>query len=279
MKKLFHRLLLLTFPAIAAGVVSCSLINADSSNDTAVTEFDFRQSLVLGEKLYRVVTDNDTVYLSLFVNVEWPVKLAHYDIKVLQDTIMEKAFGITRIPVRVAASRFVNDVKGVADVKFFEPVDSIPEESVTWFNNVSVQGLTLRTNYTTYVVSTESYLGGAHPISSDAPFTYDFTSSRILDFASIFRPGVSESDIIPLLKKALCEKYNVSEEGLENEGFFMSKFDSVGQPYFDEGQLWFHFDPYEIAPYSTGSIDICLNIDDISAYLRPEILKMLDDGI
>ena len=114
-------------------------------------------------------------------------------------------------------------------------------------------------------------------MSGVIPFTYDFEGGRVLTLDNILTPDGRE-EIMPVIVKALARQYDVPVEGLRRAGFFVSQITYPGDPYICNNILYFHYNPYEIAPYSSGMIDVAVYPYEIEQYLRPEVRRLFDMG-
>lgn len=274
--------LLFTAGAACLLAASCGSRSGDTAGvaDREITEFEIAQKLVSGDRNYRVETDYGMVYLDIYTSVQWPEKLGGHDIAVLQDSLLRFAYNDTSsTSVRDAVERFIAGTDVMQGVKSVVAVDSLPSGALTYFNNAAASVIDLEEQFISYRVVNSSYLGGAHPMTSTVPFTYDLAQSKVLGFGDIFRDGVTADTVMPVIREALARQYSVPVSGLEQAGFFMSAFTYPGRPYIAGNVLYFHYDPYEIGPYSLGAVDVAVYPYDIAEYIRPEILKLFDTGL
>lgn len=101
-----------------------------------------------------------------------------------------------------------------------------------------------------------SYSGGAHPFVYTDSVTYDLQTGAALELQNIFQPDYSQDVLCALVLKALDGKseelsYNYQEIVTEQ---FSEENEIKKDWYFSRNGLCFHFSPYEIAPYSSGTI-------------------------
>lgn len=251
----------------------------DASDADGITVFDVNQKLMTAEKDYRVDTDYGNIYLELFTSVQWPEKMGGNDIGVLQDSILNFAYSdTTSTSVRDAIKKFLADTSVVEGAKNVAEVDSLPADSMTYFSSVTVNVVDLDEEMVTYQVVSSSYLGGAHPLTTTHPFTYDFARGKVLDFANMFKAGVSTDSIMPVITDALARQLSVPVRGLERAGIFVSQLTYPGKPYIANNTLYFHYDPYEIGPYSLGAVDVAVYPYEVERYLQPAVAKLFDQG-
>ncbi|MDE6117513.1 MAG: DUF3298 domain-containing protein [Duncaniella sp.] len=282
MKKSFY--CLVAAMAVLAMASSCG--NGGKSDaamqDAGITSFEVRQSIKTADRNYKVETDYGTVYLDLYTSIHWPERLGNANLKVLQDSLLYFAYGDTASrSVDDAIMAFINDTGMMDGAKEITPIDSLPSDSVermpVYFNNVTASVLDLDDDMVTYQVVTSSYLGGAHPDTGIHPFTYDMRSGKVLSVDNMFMPEARDS-IVPVIVNALARQLDVSPAALDRAGIFSSQLTYAGVPYIANNILYFHYNPYEIAPYSSGMIDVAVYPYEVESMLTPEARSLFDMG-
>ncbi len=275
--KLRHALIVT--PLLALALAACSGRKEKAAPNDGITEFAVNQTLLTADSNYRIDTDYGTVYLELYTSLQWPKTMGSYEIKTLRDSILNFAYSDTvSTSAREAVSRFVHDTSIVEGARNIEPVDTLPADSMTYFNSVTASVIDLDEEMVTYQLTNSSYLGGAHPLTVIRPFTYDFAEGRVLDFASIFRPEVTADSVMPIIREALARQYSVPVNSLERAGFFVNQITYPGKPYISNNTLYFHYDPYEIGPYSLGQVDVAVYPYEVDSLLRPAVKRLFDQG-
>ena len=272
---------LIALPAIALAMTACGGRGADGSDGSAdvINEFQVSETLMTADKNYRVTTDYGSAYLELYTSIHWPEKLGENDLGVLQDSILYYAYGDTvAADVREAIKTFLNDTSVVEGAESVIQVDSLPADTMTYFNSVMASIMEVDEEMVTYQVVSSTYLGGAHPMTVTRPFTYSFAMKQVLDMDNMFLPGVTSDSIMPVIREALARQLSVPVSGLERAGIFASQLTYPGKPYIDSNTLYFHYDPYEIGPYAMGPVDVAVYPNEVEGLLRPEIMSLFDQG-
>lgn len=100
------------------------------------------------------------------------------------------------------------------------------------------------------------YSGGAHPAWVTDSVTYDLQTGTALELADILCTGYSNDKLCSLVLKALSDKAQTLSFGYEEivTQRFADGSDQPPQWYFSRTGLCFHFPPYDIAPYSSGTV-------------------------
>ena len=269
---------LVGLPLIGLLAASCGH-KSEAPVESEISEFEIQKKLLTADRNYRVETDYGTVYLEMYTSVQWPEKFGGNDIKVLQDSLLNFAYSDTvSVSIRDAINRYLDDTSFVEGVKNIVPVDTLPSDSMTYFSSVTGSVLDLDEEMVTYQLVSSSYLGGAHPMTTVHPFTYDFAQARVLDNSNIFRHGTPTDSIIPVIKEALARQLGVSVSGLGRAGVFADQLTYPGLPYISGNTLYFHYDPYEIGPYAMGSVDVAVYPEEIERFLQPSVARLFDQG-
>lgn len=127
-------------------------------------------------------------------------------------------------------------------------------------------------NALTVKVETYAYTGGAHPNSSMSFYTFDRKTGRMLSLADMVDDTVA---LLGILEKAfrqqqkLAPNANLEEEGyfLHDGHFFLPANIGTGR----EG-LVFYYNPYEIAAYAVGPIEVTIPYEKLNGILHDELL-------
>ena len=93
----------------------------------------------------------------------------------------------------------------------------------------------------------------------------------------MFKPEARDS-IMPVIINALARQLDADPMNLDKAGIFTSQLTYPGQPYIANNTLYFHYNPYDIAPYSSGMIDVAVYPYEVSSMLKPEVSSLFDMG-
>ena len=120
-----------------------------------------------------------------------------------------------------------------------------------------------------YLATVDYYEGGAHGINQLITFNFDIATGKMITLADVFAPGY-ETQLNGVLLKALKSKtgFNSLNE-LKDAGYLysMDMFPSENFILNDE-TITFVYNPYEIAPYALGSIELIITYSEISQILN-----------
>lgn len=162
------------------------------------------------------------------------------------------------------------EMRGIADPDY-------PQESLNWFYTetmdaevISSGGMVIRRNR-------DYYTGGAHGMRNTEYFVLDLAGMEQLILEDIIKPG-SEPALAEEVEAALRDFSNLTGETPLSQGSFFEDTVEPSENFFLNSQgLGFHWDPYEIAPYVVGPVEILIPYDRVSNHLTPRALSFMED--
>lgn len=274
-------------------VVSCAQNDSSTTqNGVDINNFNIEESIKSASQTFIAVdTNGDTTFLSLRTTIHWPEKLGENNISALQRQILATAFdgdslSIHSLDINSAIANFVGNTSILADENndgtdlTFEKVDSIniTGETPSDFEAESEgRFLEISTDYVTYSVTLMSYLGGPHPNTASVPFTYDLAASKVVDYDDLFEPG-STKIVGQAIVGELAARNNVSPSRLTEIGFFSNTIAPSKMVYIANDCVMFHYNPYDIAPYAAGMIDVEVPPYELYGALTPYGRQLLGVG-
>ncbi len=119
-----------------------------------------------------------------------------------------------------------------------------------------------------------SYSGGVHPTSVSESVTYDLETGKALMLGDILVEGYPGESLSELIAASLADQaeelYHDYEEVLDDR--FSGNYSGITSWYFSKTGLCFHFSPYDIAPYSAGTIIAEVPYENLAEVLKPQYL-------
>ena len=116
----------------------------------------------------------------------------------------------------------------------------------------------------TYTVELNDYTGGAHGMEALVCNVFDLTTGEAVSEPDLFAEGYREG-VSALLESALDAFLEAQEEG--DDLVFGAPEPNGNFSVSEEGVTW-TYNPYEIAPYAMGAIDLAVRWDDLKPYLK-----------
>lgn len=114
------------------------------------------------------------------------------------------------------------------------------------------------------------YMGGAHGMSSERWLTFSLKSGAVLTWQQLFGEDFEEALCRLLSEKLMMQEGVATMEALHERGYLYGGEMFVSDDMLMESErIVFHYDPYEIAPYVLGDIDIAFTYGELSPYFLP----------
>ncbi len=118
---------------------------------------------------------------------------------------------------------------------------------------------------------TYSYTGGAHGNHATTIATYDLVQKKSLTLNDIFLPN-SEKTINKTLANAVRRQFNMKvNEPLSNK-LFGNAVESTSNFCITPKGILFLYNPYEIAAYAMGEIELFIPFQEIKSIVNPRFL-------
>lgn len=107
-----------------------------------------------------------------------------------------------------------------------------------------------------YTITRVSYSGGAHGMYETENHNYSVAGGYELSLSDLFDERQQEA-LQMLIRRKLYERFDVmGDEGLAEQGVFPEMIHATGNFEVTEDGIIFHYNPYEIAAYAVGGIDV-----------------------
>ncbi|MDR1278090.1 MAG: RsiV family protein [Treponema sp.] len=120
----------------------------------------------------------------------------------------------------------------------------------------------------------EYYTGGAHGMAQKKHYVLDLQEPKLLTLEDFFTdPG--NPDLYLLVQDALREYAGLEKDAPLSSGSFLEDNPALSADFFlTRNGAAFHWNPYEIGPYSEGSIEVVIPWDKIRNFLTAEGQEM-----
>lgn len=126
-----------------------------------------------------------------------------------------------------------------------------------------------------------SYDGGAHGYYNYAYINYDMLNNTCIDIKDIYSSfGVSKAVLAGLINANVRKKFNVdlniSLKDIEDGGFIVEDIPVSDNFYLCKKGIVFVYNPYEVASYASGVINVLVPWSDLKANIQRKGLALLD---
>lgn len=213
--------------------------------------------------------DSDIVYYDS-VSLILPVRLADADIEALRDTITQYALSVTGKPIRQSIN---NWLKTSADAQGYTAVpDSHASDADVAHGFDFVRGfvVNLSPEMLVYCVRSDSYpAGAAHGMTTRRYINFLIDGEgQILQLNKLFTPRGLKELPARIAEQAASIRDVIGQTQVSalpaNNNFYISS----------EGEIVFSYQPYEIASYAQGTIDIAFYPYELVDYMTPEAISI-----
>lgn len=120
------------------------------------------------------------------------------------------------------------------------------------------------------------YTGGAHGLSNTLLHVFDRKENKTLTMNDIFKPGY-EQELRQALEEELRKQYDIPDNAPLNgdHGLLFDKRLALTKNFYLTGKgIGFIYNPYEVAPYVVGQIDLYIPFSKIANIIQPAYLNM-----
>jgi hypothetical protein len=225
-------------------------------------------SSIFGKTFSAALSDADSVYIRA---------LDYYDESEDSSTIIEitypKIHGLLNKTVEEKINSFLEE-EFFKSIEWFDEfvamLDSFPtleyERGMFFSFETGFDIKLLNEKVLSLALNHYEFTGGAHGNFFAMGYTFDLNTGDLLTLDKIIRQG-SLPDITKICEQRILEMFEA--ESLSDAGMFEDYIDlTTDQDFFLlSDALVFQFDPYEIAPYSMGNIEVVIPFESINDHL------------
>ncbi|MGH2642398.1 MAG: DUF3298 domain-containing protein [Chitinophagaceae bacterium] len=119
------------------------------------------------------------------------------------------------------------------------------------------------------------YTGGAHGLSNTLLNVFNLKENKTLTMNDIFKPGYEE-ELRQALEQELRKQYDIPDNAPLNgdHGILFDKRLALTKNFYLTGKgIGFIYNPYEVAPYVVGQIELYIPFSKIANIIQPDYLK------
>jgi len=268
--------------AVCCLALSCTV----ATRAYTIDNFDIAEVYKTASVVYHCVGDTSLgsdvqLYTAAAVTIQWPTSFGGNDVSALQDSLLSLYFFHHDHDVDAAITSVMTHPLHYGEGTLVE-VDTVPAgDDVLMLEatlDVATVGFCDR-----FIVYRGDYFineGGVHPNYFSQYLNYDLRDNTVLQFNDIFVAG-ADTTLLPVITTALCDRFYVDNttELVEKADIYVNELFVSRDVYLTGDQIIFSYDPYEIAPWSTGVVEVPVSIYDLADYLTPTVRSLynLDD--
>lgn len=264
----------------AVSAVAALTVVSESCSHNAGSTIEFETRV---DSVGYVMPDfyGDTVYTAAKYSVVWPEKIGQEDFNALRDSLLQLTFGSNSgsSTFDEAAKKFmlagIDELRTEGDTTFV--YNQVPYDTAYAADrrnlSVIISDVRLLTPklLVVQVYNYSYYYGAAHGMQTVRYLNYNIANRTLMNASNIFKPG-NDTAILDLINNSAKEHY--PEEGT----LFPDPISTFGSIELTEDEVVFVYQPYDVAPYSTGIVRVPVNIFDLHRFLTPEAAATLSDN-
>ena len=182
--------------------------------------------------------------------------------RLINETVVNRLFGMKGLTPKAAADSFANQYtreyrKNLAALYREDASDPTKRPWYEYSYSVTTETRHGADGITSYLIHLNYYEGGAHGVSQLLVLNFDDKTGRCLTVADLFDDKGQQELPGKLLKALLAKTGEDDLESLRQRGYLYSMDMFVPENFIvDDDEVTFVFNPYEIAPYSEGIIEL-----------------------
>ena len=163
------------------------------------------------------------------------------------------------------ANKYTNDYRHNFAPLYRE--DCGDEEKRAWYEyhyNIKGETKSGRDGVIVYIATIDYYEGGAHSINQRVVMNFDNKTGQQLTLADVFVPGY-EQPLCEILQETLIKKVDAKDvDDLRSRGYLYSMNMFAPENFvLGEDEVTFVYNPYEIAPYAMGMVELTIDNDEL----------------
>lgn len=145
-----------------------------------------------------------------------------------------------------------------------------PKSETIWMMEVRGRVENYTPKILCYSISNVNYFGGAHPNTKFRYLNFDRKTGKLLTLNDILTIGF-EGKLNEILDKIIRQTYMLKPEDNLSEkiGLYENKIEFNNNFAITKHGLKFYYNPYEIAPYSIGFIELIIPYSELEPILPP----------
>lgn len=252
---------------ISLAAVFFLLMGCSSSDES--TKFDVATT----DKTVNLASHDGSPTCNVHLELSYATEENGHKAEIINNIIEQRLLNVQDLTMQQAADSFANVY--TATYQNLLPLyiqDRDDNKKTEWYNYHYILKTDIEKGYLgtdVYHVYLDYYEGGAHGIDQHLTINFDHDTGHQLMLADIFVPGYDQQ-LSASLQKALCSYAGVKNlKELKNQGYLnaMDMFPSENFVLGEEA-ITFIYNPYEIAPYEKGSIELTLDYSDLDNILN-----------
>ncbi|WP_300598733.1 DUF3298 and DUF4163 domain-containing protein [Niabella sp.] len=151
--------------------------------------------------------------------------------------------------------------------------DEAPFSMMHYDQQISSNLIYNNNGYAVLSVGNYAYTGGAHGIYGQTMLCLDMQQQKELLLGDVLR--IDPATLQPILERHLRARYKIAADTPLTDILFDERLALTDNFYFTPKGIGFIYQPYEVAAYALGLIDIWVPYTDLRPYLQPAFIQRM----
>ena len=241
---------------------------AGCSSTDEVTKFN----VVTADKSVSLSAAEGSPQCNVHLELSYATEDNGHKAEIINNIIEQRLLDMQDLNMQEAADSFANEY--TAQYRTLLPLynqDRGDGKKADWYNYHYILKTDVEQGYegtSVYHAYLDYYEGGAHGVSQHLTINFEKSTGRQLMLADLFVPGY-EHQLSAILQKALCAYAGVDNLNELKEQGYLYSMDMFPSENFIRGKdvMTFIYNPYEIAPYEKGCIELKVSYTEIDGLL------------
>ena len=226
------------------------------------------------EKRVALCSDTNSPVYDMKLDVKYAKGGSEDMRKIVNDAITAKIFNLHNVDLKAAVDSFVNENSHtyINDMRPLYEEDKCDIDKMPIYQHEAI--INTRTEdgkegIVTYYINMYNFTGGAHGLEQLLTLNFDKTTGKTITLDDVMVTGY-QMRLNELLQKALLEKADCKDiNELHDKGylFSMEMYPSNNFVLGKDG-ITFIYNPYEIAPYALGRIELTLSYSTLEPIMK-----------
>lgn len=151
--------------------------------------------------------------------------------------------------------------------------DEAPFSMMHYDQQISSNLIYNNNGYAVLSVGNYAYTGGAHGMYGQTMLCLDMQQQKELALSDVLR--IDSATLQPILERHLRTRYKIAENKPLTDILFDERLALTDNFYFTPKGIGFIYQPYEVAAYAFGLIDVWVPYTDLKPYLQPAFMQRM----
>ena len=254
---------------ILLGIISCQKMEKASPATEKVPAVDTTKLVVDS------VSVSDSLKINAKITGSFSAKVLVFP-KLSDKSLLDSIYAVDKIQLEEYSKKNLEDAIKNKQKEYFaslkDDTKDLPVEfEQTWTQHSNEKVFSQQNGFLTVKYTGDGFSGGAHGYYYEYYKVFDLQNKKTLQLSDILISPDSS-----VWKRALWDQFIKNDTGKgQSDMLLVSEISPNSNFYFDQQNLYFLYNQYEIAAYAAGTVLIKIPISDVKPMLKPEWKKRM----